>query len=170
MRDPVKSAPGKPRTAARPERPPRPERRVRAEDQARHHRQVREQNRSEVAQDYVEAIADLIDGSGEARAVDVARRLGVSHVTVIQTVRRLQRDGLVTSQPYRSIFLTDDGRRLAEESRHRHQVVVALLQALGVPPKIAWADAEGIEHHVSTETMAAFQRFLARQTPPPPAP
>lgn len=155
MPDAVKPPPRKPA----PRRAPRP----RPPEQAAHHRRSREQNRSETAQDYVEAIADLIESGGEARAVDVARQLGVSHVTVIQTVRRLQREGLVTTRPYRSIFLTDDGRRLALESRHRHRVVTDLLQALGVPSTIARADAEGIEHHVSPETLAAFERFLRRR-------
>ncbi len=137
--------------------------RQRPEEQASAHRHARQQNRAEIAEDYVEAIADLIEGGGEARAVDVARRLGVSHVTVLQTVRRLQRDGLVTTQPYRSIFLTPDGRRLAEHSRHRHRVVTEFLESVGVPADAARADAEGIEHHVSDETLAAFERFLARQ-------
>ncbi len=138
--------------------------RLRTEDQASVHRRTRQQNRAEIAEDYVEAIADLIEAGGEARAVDVARRLGVSHVTVLQTVRRLQRDGLVTTQPYRSIFLTPEGRRLAEHSRHRHRVVTAFLECVGVPTAAARADAEGIEHHVSEETLAAFERFLARHS------
>ena len=142
-----------PRTAARRTRGRPPE-------QAAHHRRSRAQNRSETAEDYVETIADLIEAGGEARAVDLARRLGVSHVTVIQTLRRLQRDGFVTTRPYRSVFLTQDGRRLADETRHRHQVVTALLRCLGVPDAVARADAEGIEHHVSPETLAAFEGFL----------
>ncbi|MGF1655839.1 MAG: manganese-binding transcriptional regulator MntR [Verrucomicrobiales bacterium] len=114
----------------------------------------------ERAQDYVEAIADLIDHTGEARAVDIAKVLGVSHVTVIRTIQRLQREGLVTTQPYRSIFLTDTGRRLASKAKARHQTVVAFLQALGVSTPTARKDAEGIEHHVSPETLQAFERFL----------
>jgi DtxR family manganese transport transcriptional regulator len=116
----------------------------------------------ELAQDYVEAIADLIAATGEARVIDLARRLGVTHVTVSRTVQRLQREGLVTSQPYRSIFLTDAGRRLSKESRQRHETVVAFLQSLGVPVAVAQADAEGLEHHVSEETLAAFVKHLAR--------
>lgn len=133
---------------------------TRAAERARGHRRAREQNRTEVAEDYVEVIAELIDAAGEARAVDVARRLGVSHVTVVHTVRRLRRDGWVTAEPYRSIFLTEAGRRLATESRRRHAVVVDFLEALGVPGAVARADAEGLEHHVSAETLAAFERYL----------
>jgi DtxR family manganese transport transcriptional regulator len=115
----------------------------------------------ETAQDYAEAIADLAAIHGEARAVDLARRLGVSHVTVIRTVSRLRRDGYVSARPYRSIFLTDKGLRLADESRRRHEIVVAFLRALGVPEATAQTDAEGIEHHVSPETLAAFERYTS---------
>ena len=69
-------------------------------------------------------IADLIAGTGEARVIDLARRLGVTHVTVARTIQRLQRAGLVTSLPYRSIFLTSSGRKLSQESRTRHEIVV----------------------------------------------
>jgi DtxR family manganese transport transcriptional regulator len=125
-------------------------------------RRTREEHSQETAQDYVELIADLIEETGEARVVDLARRLGVTHVTVGRTIQRLQREGLVTAQPYRAIFLTPAGQKLARESRRRHEVVVAFLKSLGVPDSVAHSDAEGIEHHVSKETLAAFQRHLKR--------
>lgn len=115
------------------------------------------------AEDYVELIAELLDAQGEARSVDIARRQGVSHVTVIKTVNRLKREGLVSGRPYRSLFLTETGKALAERVRARHQVVVKLLLAVGVPAEDAEADAEGIEHHVSANTLEAFSRFLAQQ-------
>lgn len=124
-------------------------------------RRTRQQHAQERAEDYVEVIADLIGRSGEARATDLAKSLGVTHVTVIRTVQRLQREGLVTTQPYRSIFLTPAGRKLAAEAKARHETVVAFLESLGVPAATARADAEGIEHHVSPATIAAFRRFLA---------
>ena len=127
---------------------------------AAYQQQTRLQHAQERAQDYVQAIADLIHGRGEARATDLAKSLGVTHVTVIRTVQRLQREGLVTTQPYRSIFLTDSGRRLAGKARARHEKVVTFLEALGVPPSTARADAEGIEHHVSSETLEAMVKFL----------
>jgi DtxR family transcriptional regulator, manganese transport regulator len=132
-----------------------------AELQASALRQTRREHSTETAEDYAEAIAELNNTVGEARAVDLARRLGVSHVTVIRTVARLQRDGYVSTQPYRSIFLTDKGTRLAEASRRRHDIVVEFLRSLGVSEAIAQTDAEGIEHHVSPETLAAFKRYVA---------
>ena len=123
---------------------------------------TRRDHAQELAQDYVELIADLIERRGEARLVDLARRLGVTHVTVNRTVRRLQRDGLVTTEPYRAIFLTAAGQRLARECRDRHELVVRFLEALGVPSPVAESDAEGIEHHVSRETLRAFKTYLER--------
>lgn len=123
---------------------------------------VRDAHQREQAEDYVELIADLIDGLGEARVVDLAGRLGVTNATVNNTIHRLQRDGLVTSKPYRSIFLTEEGRKLAESARERHRIVRAFLVALGVDAESAEADAEGIEHHVSDATLDAFRRYLGR--------
>lgn len=125
-------------------------------------RQTRLAHAQERAQDYVEAIAELILTGGEARATDLARSLGVTHVTVIRTVQRLQREGLVTTQPYRSIFLTESGRTLASKAKAQHEKVLSFLEALGVPSEVARVDAEGIEHHVSPETMQAIERFLAK--------
>jgi DtxR family manganese transport transcriptional regulator len=130
--------------------------------QARGHRQTRKAHGSEIAEDYVEVIADLIDAGGEARAVDISRRLGVTHVTVTKTVARLRAQGLVDSKPYRSIFLTPRGRQMAEAARRRHDIVIRFLRAIGVSESIAQADAEGIEHHVSAETLAAFERISRR--------
>ncbi len=140
----------------RPEREGLPE----PDQQVANFRQTRRARKTEIAEDYVELIADLIATGGEARAVDIARRLGVSHATVIKTVARLQRDGLVVTKPYRAVFLTEEGRRLAEWSRRRHDIVVRFLLALGVSEETAHADAEGIEHHVSAETLAAFEGLV----------
>lgn len=128
-----------------------------AEFQAKALKHTRREHAMEMAEDYAEAIADLMVLNGEARVVDLAHRLGVSHVTVTRTLGRLQRDGYVSMRPYRAIFLTDKGKRLAEESRRRHDIVVAFLRVLGVSEEIAQRDAEGIEHHVSPETLVAFK-------------
>jgi DtxR family manganese transport transcriptional regulator len=125
-------------------------------------RRSRRDRAGEIAQDYVEAIADLSASVGEARVVDLARRLGVTHVTVNRTLARLQQAGYVNTKPYRAIFLTGTGHKLAKESKRRHETVVAFLRSLGVSEKTSEMDAEGIEHHVSPETLAAFERLLKR--------
>ena len=126
-------------------------------------RRIRADHSSELAEDYVELIADLIDEKGEARGSDVAMRLGVANATVVKTLKRLQELGLVTQEPYRSIFLTGEGWKMAEDGRRKHKIVEAFLLALGVPEDTARIDSEGIEHHVSEETLRAMARFLARE-------
>ncbi|MGE0766057.1 MAG: manganese-binding transcriptional regulator MntR [Hyphomicrobiaceae bacterium] len=121
---------------------------------------VRDAHQTEMAEDYVELIADLIDEKGEARVVDLAEGLGVTMPTVNNAVQRLQRDGFVTSKPYRSIFLTARGQEMATAARERHRLVVDVLMALGVDADTAEVDAEGIEHHVSEATLAAFRAFI----------
>ena len=125
-------------------------------------RQVREARRSELVEGYVELISDLLATTGRARQVDIAQRLGVAQPTVARTLQRLVRDGLVLQKPYRGAFLTDAGETLARASRARHRTVEAFLVALGVPADIARRDAEGIEHHVSPETLAVFEAFAGK--------
>jgi DtxR family transcriptional regulator, manganese transport regulator len=125
-------------------------------------KRVRDAHQTEMAEDYVELIADLIERKGEARLVDLAECLGVSKPTVNGAIQRLQREGLVSSERYRAIFLTEKGRGLALCSRERHRVVRELLMSLGVDAETADADAEGIEHHVSEATLEAFRRHLAQ--------
>lgn len=115
----------------------------------------------ENAEDYVELIADLQAELGAAHKSDIARRLGISHVTVHKTINRLKALGLVQAESYRAVALTDAGRALAEESRARHDLVLRFLRALGVPRKPAEHDAEGIEHHVSPETLRRMEKFCA---------
>jgi DtxR family manganese transport transcriptional regulator len=131
--------------------------------QARRFGKARTAQASALLEDYAELIADLLACGGEARPTDIARRIGVSHATAIKTIARLKREGLATARPYRGVFLTETGEALAARVKSRHLVVVDLLKAVGVPAEAAEQDAEGMEHHVSDTTLAAFARFLQGQ-------
>lgn len=133
------------------------------EVQALSFKHARDAKRSELVEDYVELIADLIDHTGEARPIDIAARLGVAQPTVIKMLKRLQLEGFVQQRPYRGVFLTEEGRKLAEESRERHRIVESFLIALGVSQEVASLDAEGIEHYVSAETLKAFSEFVKKK-------
>jgi DtxR family transcriptional regulator, manganese transport regulator len=127
---------------------------------------AREARRTEIFEDYVELVGDLTAENGEARAVDIARALGVKQATVSKVIARLKREGFVTTQPYRAIFLTDKGEHLAASSRARHRIVQDFLLAIGVAPEVAAIDAEGMEHHASVETLDAFTRLTAQLAKP----
>ena len=104
-------------------------------------------------------IAELIAETGEARSVDLAARFGVTSPTVNAIIQRLQREDLVETRPYRSIFLTAAGQALADKARDRHRIVRDFLLTIGLPETIAEEDAEGIGHHVSPETLAVFAKI-----------
>jgi len=121
------------------------------------HRKTRADHASEVAEDYVEAIAEISNVNGVCRVVDLAARFGVSAVTVNRTVARLVRDGYASTLPYSPVRLTAEGAKLAKQSKRRHEIVYEFLIGIGVSPATAAVDAEGIEHHVSPETLRKFQ-------------
>ena len=120
---------------------------------------TRRDHASETAEDYVEAIAGMIEERGICRGTDLAAHFGVSHVTVTKVVNRLKREGLVASEPYGPLQLTPRGRQLAAECRRRHENVFRFLRAIGVSEQVAAIDTEGIEHHVSRQTLDCFRRL-----------
>ena len=129
------------------------------------HARTRRDHATELAEDYVEAIADIIQQKQQCRVVDLARRFDVSHVTVSRIIKRLQSEQLLITEPYRPIVLTDKGRKLARQSRLRHEIVYQFLLAIGVDETVASIDSEGIEHHVSPQTLKAMESFVSRSKP-----
>ncbi len=126
-------------------------------------RKVRADHATETAQDYVEAISDIVHRHGLCRVKHLVEHMGVSHVTVSRIVSRLRDEQFVETEHHRPIRLTAKGERLAAESRRRHDVVLRFLLALGVPEAEAGSDAEGIEHHVGAATLQCMEQFLKHQ-------
>ncbi len=128
-------------------------------------RKVRADHATETAQDYVEAVSDIVHRQGVCRVKHLTEHMGVSHVTVSRIISRLRDERLVETEQYRPIRLTAKGERLAAESRRRHEVVLRFLLALGVPEAEAGSDAEGIEHHVGSATLLCMEQFLNTSQP-----
>tara|TARA_B110000196_G_C21098112_1_gene641112 strand:+ start:218 stop:616 length:399 start_codon:yes stop_codon:yes gene_type:complete len=122
-------------------------------------KKVRDAHKTENTEDYLEIIADLLNAKGEARIVDIADKLGIAQATANKTVQRLLGQGYVNKEPYRSIFLTLKGQKVASASKKRHIIVLTFLQNLGLDSKTAEADAEGIEHHVSDKTLKKMEQL-----------
>ena len=120
---------------------------------------VRNAHKTENTEDYLELIAALLSIKGEARIVDIASELGIAQATANKTIQRLQIQGYIKREPYRSIFLTLKGQKIASKSKKRHNVVLEFLLNLGIDKKTASADAEGIEHHVSEKTLRKMEKF-----------
>lgn len=132
---------------------------AKAKEASEPHRRTRRDHESETAEDYAEAVADILKNFGKCRITDLARRFAVSHVTVNRIVQRLQKEGWLTTQPYQPVELTPKGRRLAVKCRKRHEIVYQFLLSIGVDEVTAAIDAEGIEHHVSPATLQRFQEL-----------
>ena len=122
-------------------------------------KKVRDAHRTENTEDYLEIIADLLNTKGEARIVDIASKLDIAQATANKTIQRLQNQGFVKKEPYRSIFLTLKGQEVASVSKKRHIIVLTFLKNLGLDARTAEADAEGIEHHVSDKTLKKMEQF-----------
>ena len=122
-------------------------------------KKVRDAHKTENTEDYLEIIAELLNVNGEARIVDIANKLGIAQATANKTIQRLQGQGFVKKEPYRSIFLTLKGQELASISKKRYIVVLTFLKNLGLDSKTAEADAEGIEHHVSNKTLKKMEQY-----------
>ena len=124
-----------------------------------HYSNIRNQNKSEMLEDYVEAIQDILKNKGDVKNGDLAQHFGVSQATVNKNLKRLISFKLAKSEPYRSIFLTEKGEKLAIHSKQKHEIVYNFLVKLGVSRKTAENDSEGIEHHVSEETLKLMKKF-----------
>jgi len=122
-------------------------------------KKVRDEHRTENTEDYLEIIADLLNTKGEARIVDIASKLDIAQATANKTIQRLQSQGFIKKEPYRSIFLTLKGQEVASVSKKRHIIVLTFLKNLGLDARTAEADAEGIEHHVSDKTLKKMEQF-----------
>tara|TARA_B100002052_G_C15618368_1_gene478556 strand:- start:17 stop:421 length:405 start_codon:yes stop_codon:yes gene_type:complete len=126
-------------------------------------KKVRKAHRTENTEDYLELIAELLNSKGEARIVDIADSLGIAQATANKTIQRLQSQGYIKREPYRSIFLTLKGQKIASDSKKKHNIVYNFLVNLGLDKSTASEDAEGIEHHVSKKTLKKMDNFNSKK-------
>ena len=117
---------------------------------------------SEAEQDYLEAILELIEAKGYAKAVEIAQRLNLKGPSVTRMVQKLSRDGFLRYEKYRGIVMTEHGRATAADMKRRHQLIRQFLIGLGVDARTADMDAEGMEHHVSPKTLKCLANWLTR--------
>lgn len=130
------------------------------QSRAKIHQRVRRQHSSELAQDYVEAIYEILEKGIPVSVTSLQEIFGVSHVTVIRTLKRLEEQELITDTRSKKIELTAEGKRIAKAAAAKHGLLKNFFVALGVSEGQADADAEGAEHHLSEETLTAIRKFL----------
>ena len=114
------------------------------------------QGGSRAQEDYLEQIHNLIEEKGYARVVDVAKNLGLAQASVTNMIQRLDADGLVHYEKYRGVVLTEAGERIALAIIRRHQNLTSFLELFGLDDATIYEDVEGMEHHISPNTLAAI--------------
>ena len=108
---------------------------------------------SQSAEDYLERIHELIERKGTAHVADIAQSLNVGQPSVTSMVQKLADAGYLRYEKYRSITLTDEGRAVALHIRDRHIVLANFFTLFGLDDQTQARDIEGIEHHLSPDTL-----------------
>lgn len=114
---------------------------------------------TEIAEDYLERIQELVEKKGYARVTDIAEEFQIGRSTVSTMVRKLAKRGFLNYERYRGFTLTSEGQRIAVQIKTRHQTLVQFLRHLDLPEKIVLADVEGIEHHLSNQTLTRLKQL-----------
>jgi Mn-dependent DtxR family transcriptional regulator len=115
---------------------------------------------SPAIEDYLEQIHNLIQAKGYARAADIAQNLGISQASVTNMIQRLDVEGYLVYERYRGVTLTEDGRKIGEAIARRHEVLTRLLSRFGLDAATVHRDVEGMEHHMSKQTLEVLTLLM----------
>lgn len=100
-------------------------------------------------EDHIEQIYLLIENKGYARVSDIADALSVLPSSVTKMVQKLDKDGYLVYEKYRGLTLTVKGQKLGKRLVQRHELLEQFLKLIGVDESVIYEDVEGIEHHLS---------------------
>ncbi|WP_017472296.1 transcriptional regulator MntR [Amphibacillus jilinensis] len=100
-------------------------------------------------EDHIEQIYLLIESKGYARVSDIADALEVHPSSVTKMVQKLDKDGYLNYEKYRGLILTAQGKKIGKRLVYRHELLEQFLALIGVDQENIYQDVEGIEHHLS---------------------
>jgi Mn-dependent DtxR family transcriptional regulator len=104
-------------------------------------------------EDYIEQIYILIEDKGYARVSDIAEALSVHPSSVTKMVQKLDKDEYLLYEKYRGLVLTSKGKKIGKRLVYRHELLEQLLKIIGVKDENIYKDVEGIEHHLSWDSI-----------------
>jgi Mn-dependent DtxR family transcriptional regulator len=111
-------------------------------------------------EDYLEKIYKLIDEKGYARVSDIAEGLEVHPSSVTKMIQKLDKDSYLVYEKYRGLILTSKGKKMGKRLVDRHQLLEEFLTVLGVNEENIYKDVEGIEHHLSWDSITCIETLL----------
>ncbi|BCB04453.1 transcriptional regulator MntR [Bacillus sp. KH172YL63] len=104
-------------------------------------------------EDYIEQIYMLIENKGYARVSDIAEALSVHPSSVTKMVQKLDKDDYLIYEKYRGLVLTPKGSKVGKRLVYRHELLEQFLRVIGVKEEHIYEDVEGIEHHLSWDSI-----------------
>ncbi|WP_066313103.1 transcriptional regulator MntR [Bacillus sp. FJAT-29814] len=104
-------------------------------------------------EDYIEQIYILIEEKGYARVSDIAEALSVHPSSVTKMVQKLDKDEYLVYEKYRGLVLTAKGKKIGKRLVFRHDLLEQFLKIIGVKDENIYNDVEGIEHHLSWDSI-----------------
>ena len=120
-------------------------------------------NLTYVMENYLEAIYELSKEKSFARTSDIAEKLNVSKASVNSAMQTLVNKGLITSEKYREIYLTQEGKKIAEFTSKKHETIKSFFTyVLGVDDDTADNDACAIEHVISQDSVKAMDSYIKK--------
>lgn len=111
-------------------------------------------------EDYLERIYKLIDDKGYARVSDIAEGLEVHPSSVTKMIQKLDKDNYLIYERYRGLVLTPKGKKIGKRLVERHHLLESFLQVIGVQEENIYKDVEGIEHHLSWDSITCIEVLL----------
>lgn len=114
-----------------------------------------------VVEEYLENIYRLQQKSGVARTTDIVKLLQVAPGTVTNTVKKLEKEGLVKHEPYKGVRLTEKGCKIALRVLRRHRLSERLLtDLLCVDWDKAHKAACKLEHALDNDVVRKLENAL----------
>ncbi|MDO3676910.1 transcriptional regulator MntR [Paenibacillus ehimensis] len=111
-------------------------------------------------EDYLERIYKLIDEKGYARVSDIAEGLEVHPSSVTKMIQKLDKDNYLIYEKYRGLVLTSKGQKVGKRLVDRHHLLEEFLTTIGVSEENIYKDVEGIEHHLSWDSITCIETLL----------
>lgn len=111
-------------------------------------------------EDYLERIYQLIDEKGYARVSDIAEGLEVHPSSVTKMIQKLDKGNYVIYEKYRGLILTTKGKKMGKRLLDRHQLLEDFLKTIGVQEENIYVDVEGIEHHLSWDSITCIETLV----------
>lgn len=111
-------------------------------------------------EDYLERIYKLIDEKGYARVSDIAEGLEVHPSSVTKMIQKLDKDEYLIYEKYRGLVLTSKGKKMGKRLMERHHLLEEFLELIGVQDENIYRDVEGIEHHLSWDSITRIETLV----------